>query len=73
MKIKDKKLQRIAKIAVPLLKKNGVVKAGIFDSYAGGEAKKRGDIDKNNMKKDSLAFIKQIRGILETETKEKYK
>ncbi len=45
MKIKDKKLQRIAKIAVPILKKNGVVKAGIFGSYARGEAKKRSDID----------------------------
>jgi|SRR3989344_295489 len=45
MKIKDKQLQRIAKIAVPILKKNGVVKAGIFGSYARGEAKKRSDID----------------------------
>ena|SRR3989344_2293427 len=45
MKIKDKNLQRIAKIAVPILKKNGVVKAGIFGSYARGEAKKRSDID----------------------------
>ena len=45
MKIKDKNLQRIAKIAVPILKKNGVVKSGIFGSYARGEAKKRSDID----------------------------
>jgi len=45
MKIKDKQLQRIAKVAVPILKKNGVVKAGIFGSYARGEAKKRSDID----------------------------
>jgi len=45
MKIKDKQLQKIAKIAVPILKKNGVVKAGIFGSYARGEAKKRSDID----------------------------
>jgi|SRR3989338_9138444 len=45
MIIKDKKLQRIAKIVVPILKKNGVVKAGIFGSYARGEAKKRSDID----------------------------
>lgn len=45
MKIKDKQLQKIAKIAVPILKKNGVVKAGIFGSYARGEAKKRSDVD----------------------------
>ncbi len=45
MKIKDKQLQRIAKIAIPILKKNGVVKAGIFGSYARGEAKKRSDVD----------------------------
>jgi uncharacterized protein len=43
--IKDKKLQQIAKIAVPILKKNGIKKAGIFGSYARGEAKKRSDID----------------------------
>ncbi|MEK6904834.1 MAG: nucleotidyltransferase family protein, partial [Nanoarchaeota archaeon] len=30
---------------VPILKKNGVVKAGIFGSYARGEAKKQSDID----------------------------
>lgn len=45
MKIKDKRLQQIARVAVPILKKNGVVKAGIFGSYARGEAKKRSDID----------------------------
>ena len=41
----DYGLQKIAKIAVPILKMNGVVKAGIFGSYARGEAKKRSDID----------------------------
>jgi len=35
----------IKRKAVPLLKKNGVVKAGIFGSYARGEAKKSSDID----------------------------
>ena len=38
-------IKQIAKIAVPILKKNGVTKAGIFGSYARGEAKKRSDID----------------------------
>ena len=30
---------------IPILKKNGVVKAGIFGSYATGKAKKNSDID----------------------------
>ena len=38
-------IRRIKKIIVPILKKNGVVKAGIFGSYARGEAKKDSDID----------------------------
>ena len=38
-------IQRIAKIAVPILKKNGVVKAGVFGSYARREAKNRSDVD----------------------------
>lgn len=58
--IKDKKLRQIAKIAVPILKKNGVVRAGIFGSYAKGEAKKRSDIDiliKQKGKKGLLDLI----------------
>jgi len=38
-------VKQIAKLAVPILKKNGVVKAGVFGSYARGEAKKKSDID----------------------------
>ncbi len=41
----NKQLKRIKKIIIPILKKNGVVKAGIFGSYARGEAKKRSDVD----------------------------
>src|SRR3989344_5493129 len=70
MKIKDKELQKIAKIAVPILKKNGIVKAGIFGSYARGEAKKRSDIDmliKVGRKKFSL--LDHVR--LERELEEK--
>ena len=43
--LKSPQLQRIAKIAVPILKKNRVRKAGVFGSYARGEAKKRSDVD----------------------------
>mgnify|MGYP001595309811 CR=1 FL=1 len=42
---KELTIKQIAKIAVPILKKNGVKRASIFGSYARGEAKKRSDID----------------------------
>ena len=39
------KITEIKRKTVPLLKKHGVVKAGIFGSYARGEAKKNSDLD----------------------------
>lgn len=42
---KNLTIKQIAKIAVPILKINRVTKAGIFGSYARGEAKKKSDID----------------------------
>ena len=42
---KNRELSRIKRKIIPILKKNDVVKAGIFGSYARGEAKKRSDID----------------------------
>ena len=42
---KNLTIKQIAKIAVPILKKNGIKKAGIFGSYAKGEATKKSDID----------------------------
>ncbi len=44
-KISDQNLRELKKVVVPILKRNGVVKAGIFGSYARGEAKKDSDID----------------------------
>lgn len=38
-------IAQIRRAIVPVLKKNGVVKAGIFGSYARGEAKRSSDID----------------------------
>ncbi|MAG60933.1 hypothetical protein CL619_04055 [archaeon] len=38
-------IDRIIKLARPILKKNGIVKAGLFGSYARGQAKKSSDID----------------------------
>lgn len=41
----EKNIEKIKKKIVPLLKKNKVVRAGIFGSYARGEEKKNSDID----------------------------
>ena len=40
-----KNIERIKLKALPLLKKYGVVRAGIFGSYARGDNKKNSDID----------------------------
>ena len=42
---KNKDMRRIQRKIIPILKKNNVVRAGIFGSYARGEAKKKSDID----------------------------
>jgi len=42
---KRAQLNRIKRIVVPLLKKHGVARAGIFGSYARGEQKKNSDVD----------------------------
>ena len=41
----NKEIEKIKLKIVPLLKKEKVVKAGIFGSYARGEQKKNSDID----------------------------
>ena len=41
----DVRLKKLKKIVVPVLKRNNVVKAGIFGSFAIGRAKKGSDID----------------------------
>lgn len=40
-----KQLNTLKKKIIPILKKNHVLKAGIFGSYARGETKKRSDVD----------------------------
>lgn len=42
---KNKVIENIAKQVRPILCKHGVVKAGIFGSYARGEQKKSSDVD----------------------------
>ena len=43
--VHKKTIQRIANIVIPLLKKQGIARAGIFGSYARGEEKKGSDVD----------------------------
>ena len=43
--VTSKELKQITKIVVPILKKKGIKKAGIFGSYAQGNQKKKSDID----------------------------
>lgn len=45
MQPKNRVIRSIQSKIVPTLKRNGVVRAGIFGSYARGEAKKNSDID----------------------------
>jgi len=40
-----KVIEKIKRISLPILKRNGVIKAGIFGSYVRGENKKNSDID----------------------------
>ena len=51
----DMQIKKLEPTLVKILKKNGVVKAGIFGSYARGEAKRRSD-NKHN----GLASLKTI-------------
>jgi uncharacterized protein len=41
----NESISSIKKKIIPILKRNHVVKAGIFGSYARGEAKRKSDID----------------------------
>ena len=70
--MRNEELAELKKKIVPVLKRNGVVRAGIFGSYARGEAKKNSDIDiliKIRAKKFSLLDLVG----LELELKEKLK
>ena len=57
-----KSIEKIKKKIVPILKKNKVVRAGIFGSYVRGENKKNSDIDIlveiNDEKMSLLGFIR---------------
>jgi len=64
----NKEIEKIKKKIVPLLKKNKVVRAGIFGSYARGEETKDSDIDilvEINDKKMSLLGYVKFKHLLE--------
>ncbi len=41
----DRELREFKKLVTPVLKRNDVVRAGVFGSFARGEARKNSDID----------------------------
>lgn len=62
----NKEIKKIKRRIVSILKERGVVKAGIFGSYARGEQKKNSDIDilieirDNNVSLFDLIALKRI-------------
>ena len=70
-----KKINSLKKIIVPILKKNDVVEAGIFGSYARGEQKKDSDIDLlikyNQKKRKSLLDLVGLKYALEDKLNKK--
>ncbi len=67
MTLKDKKIKKLKETILPVLKKNEVVKASVFGSFARGEEKKRSDIDLlvELKKGKSLLDLAHIKGELE--------
>ncbi|RLG15171.1 hypothetical protein DRN69_03510 [Candidatus Pacearchaeota archaeon] len=65
----------LKKKIIPILKRNNVVKAGIFGSFARGEAKKRSDIDIliefDKRKRKSLLDLVGVKLELENKLKKK--
>ncbi len=45
MRKADERIRKIRRLVMPLLRKNGVVRAGLFGSYARGEETKASDVD----------------------------
>jgi len=54
-------LRTITSVAVPLMKQRGVVKAGIFGSYARGEQKKESDVDILIQPRKGVGYFELIR------------
>ena len=67
--MKNHLLENVSKKSLPILKKNGVTKAGIFGSVARGEAKKKSDVDVLVKFKKGKSLLDLVR--LERELSEK--
>lgn len=70
----NKSIKKLEKIIVPILKRNGVVKAGVFGSVVRGEAKKKSDIDiliEVKAKKFSLLDLVGLESALEEKLRRK--
>lgn len=66
-----KQLNTLKKKIIPILKKNNVVRAGIFGSYARGDVKKKSDVDILIEFNDSLLTLVGIEMELEKALKRK--
>ena len=60
-------IQNITKKIIPTLKSQGIVKAGIFGSYATGEAKENSDVDLLVELKDDKSLLDLVGLKLELE------
>lgn len=64
------RISTLKKVIIPILKRNEVVQAGIFGSYARGEERKRSDLDLlikfKSKKKNLLDLIRLERTLQET-------
>ena len=70
----NKNIERIKLRILPILKRNNIVRAGVFGSYARGDYKKNSDIDllvEINDKKMSLLGFIHIKHELEGSLKKK--
>ena len=72
--IEKAEIMNLKKKIIPILKRNNVVKAGIFGSFARGEAKKSSDIDiLIEVKTKKFSLLDLIRLEMELEKKLKRK
>ena len=60
MAARKNQLNKLKNIIIPILKKNGVVRAGIFGSYARGEQNKNSDVDVLVKFKGDISLLKII-------------
>ena len=73
-KKQNKEIEKIKEKIIPILKRNGVKRAGIFGSYARGEQTKDSDVDvlvEITGRKISLLDIIKLQFVLERELNKK--